>query len=109
LHGTSSSVPNTLPSLIKLKSVGIQWELTESSCLGQLNIDSQAALAFNPHSLQECCHSFTNAVPCNHLYVAADINLKTQDRIDKMQFCQVNSNDPFMDFDECGKSRSAIY
>jgi len=53
-----------------------------------LNIDRQATLAFNP------------------LEVAADINLKTQD---KMQFCQVNSNGPFMDFDECGKSRSAIY
>jgi len=77
--------------------------------LGQLNIYRQATLAFNPHSLPECHHSFTNAIPRNPLEVAADINLKTQNRIDKMQFIQVNSNGPFMDFDECGKSRSAIY
>ncbi|RHN49604.1 putative RNA recognition motif 2, nucleotide-binding alpha-beta plait domain-containing protein [Medicago truncatula] len=107
LHGISSSVPNTLPSLIKLKSVGIQCEITESSCSGQLNIDRQATLAFNPHSLPECRHSFTNAIPHNPLEVAADINLKTQDRIDKMQFCQVNSNGPFMDFDECVSKSSS--
>jgi hypothetical protein len=107
LHGISSSVPNTLPSVIKVKSVGNQCEFTESSSPGQFNLDTQAALAFHPHSLPERHHVFTNDVPLNPIEVAAKINLKTQERIDNMQFCQVKSNGPFMDFDECGKSISA--
>ncbi|CAJ2649042.1 unnamed protein product [Trifolium pratense] len=101
LHGFSSSVPNTLPSAIKVKSVGNQCEFTESSSLGQWNLDTQAALAFHPHSLPERSHGFTNDFPLNPLEVAGNINFKTQERIDNMHFCQVKSNGPFMDFDEC--------
>ncbi|XP_004492025.1 protein MEI2-like 4 isoform X2 [Cicer arietinum] len=50
-HGISSSVPNTLPSLIKVKSVGNQCEFTESSSPSQLNFDTRASLPFHPHSL----------------------------------------------------------
>ncbi|XP_045798291.1 protein MEI2-like 4 [Trifolium pratense] len=101
LHGISSSVPSTLPSVIKVKSVGNQCEFTESSSPVQLNFDTQAALAFHPHSLPERRHGFTNDVHHNPLEVTGNINLKTQERIDNMQFCQVKSNGPFMDFDEC--------
>ncbi|MCH92034.1 protein MEI2-like 4-like, partial [Trifolium medium] len=79
LYGISSSVPNTFPSVIKVKSVGNQCEFTESSSPGQLNLDTQAALAFHPHSLPERRHGFTNDVPLIPLELAANINLKTHE------------------------------
>lgn len=50
-HGVSSSVPNSLPSLVRVKSADNRCEVTESGSPGQLNFDSQAAPAFHPHSL----------------------------------------------------------
>lgn len=108
IHGVSSSVPNTLPSLARAKSDGNQCEIIESSSPGHLNFDSQAALAFHPHSLPEFHDGLANGVNHNPLEVAANINLRTQERIDNMQFRRVNSDRRFMEFNECGKSRSAV-
>ncbi|XP_020218540.1 protein MEI2-like 4 [Cajanus cajan] len=96
-HGVSSSLPNSLPSLIRVKSVSSACEITESGSPDQLNI--QDASAFHPHSLPECHNGLANSrIPPE---VAANINLKKQERVDDMQFCQVNSNGRFMEFNEC--------
>ncbi|KAH1053097.1 hypothetical protein GLYMA_08G257400v4 [Glycine max] len=100
-HGVSSSVPNSLPSLVRVKSADNRCEVTESGSPGQLNFDSQAAPAFHPHSLPEFHDGLANSVHHIPPEVAANINLKTQERIDNMQFCQVNSNGRFMEFNEC--------
>jgi hypothetical protein len=89
---------------MKVKSVGNQCEFTESSSPGQLNFDAQAALTSHPDSLPERHHGFTSGVHHNPHEESANINLQTPERIDNMQFCQVNSNGPFIDFDKCGKS-----
>lgn len=102
LHGISSSVPNMLPSLIKVKSAGNQCEFAESSSPSQLNFDAQAALTSHPHSLPEQRHGFTSGVHHSPHEEAANINLQTPEIIDNMQFCQVNTNGPFIDFDKCG-------
>ncbi|KAK7394298.1 hypothetical protein VNO78_14820 [Psophocarpus tetragonolobus] len=81
VHGVSSAAPHSFPSLVRV--VDNRCEGTESGSPGQLNFDIQAASAFHPHSL------------------AKNINIKTQERIDKMQFCQVNTNGHFMEFNEC--------
>ncbi|RHN44628.1 putative RNA recognition motif 2, nucleotide-binding alpha-beta plait domain-containing protein [Medicago truncatula] len=107
LHGTSSSVPNMLPSIMKVKSVANQCEFAESSSRGQLNFDTQAALTSHPHSLPEQRRGFTSGVHQNPHEEAANINLQTPERIDNMQFCQVNSNGPFIDFDKCVSNSSA--
>ncbi|KAI5431719.1 hypothetical protein KIW84_035763 [Lathyrus oleraceus] len=111
LHqGISPSVPNTSPSLIIHNSVGNQCEISESSSSGQLNFDTQPELAFQPHSFSE---HHRNGVRHSPLEVAANVNLKTQERIDNMPFFQVNSNRPFMDFEACvskssGNGRSSF-
>lgn len=94
IHGVSSSVPKTLPSQVGFKSVGNQYEITESSSPSQLNSDIQAALNFRPHSLPECHIGSANGVHRNPLEVAANINLKTQERTNNMQFSPGNGSFP---------------
>lgn len=93
-----------LPSIMKVKSVANQCEFSESSSPGRLNFDTQAALTSHPHSLPEQRRGITSGVHHNPHEEAANINLQTPERIDNMQFCQVNSNGPFIDFEKCGKS-----
>ncbi|CAI8592090.1 unnamed protein product [Vicia faba] len=97
-HGISPSVLNKSPSLTIHKSVGNQCEISESSFSGQLNFDTQPELAFQPHSFPEHHRSGVRHSP---LDVPANVNLKTQERTDNMQFFQVNSNRPFKDFEAC--------
>ncbi|KAJ1435464.1 RNA-binding domain superfamily [Sesbania bispinosa] len=106
IHGVSSSVPNTLPSLVRVKSVGSQCEITESSSPGQLNFDIPAASTIHPHSLPEFHDGL--AIGGHRNPPEANINLKTQERIDNMQFCQVNSNRHFMKFNECGNGSHSL-
>ncbi|RDY08962.1 Protein MEI2-like 4, partial [Mucuna pruriens] len=101
VHGVSSSVPNSLPSSVSVKSVDNRCEITESGSPGQLNFDIQAASTFHPHSLPKCHDGLANSAHRVPPEVAANFNLKTQERIDNMQFCQVNSNGRFMEFNEC--------
>jgi len=108
VQGVSSSVPNFLPSLARVKSFDNRCEITEHDSPGQLNFDVQDASAFHPHSLPEFHDGLANNVHRIPPEVASNINLKTQERIENMQFCPVNSNGRFMEFNECGKFKSAI-
>ncbi|KAK7340793.1 hypothetical protein VNO77_21506 [Canavalia gladiata] len=100
-HGVSSSVPNNLPSLVRVKSVGNSCEYTESSSPGPLNFDIQAASAFHPHSLPECHVGLANGVHHISPEGTPNINLESQEKIDNIQFCQVKPNGHFMEFNEC--------
>jgi len=108
IHGVSSSVPNSLPSLVRVKSFDNGREITEYDSPGQLNFDIQdESSASHPHFLPEFHDGLANSARRIPPEVAANINLKTQERIESMQFCQVNSNGRFMEFNEC-KLKSAI-
>lgn len=103
VHGVSSSVSKSLPSLVSVKSFDNRCEITEYDSPGQLNFDVQDASASHPHFLPEFHDGLANSVCRTSPEVAANINLKTQERIESMQFCPVNSNGRFMEFNECGK------
>ncbi|KAI4336517.1 hypothetical protein L6164_015034 [Bauhinia variegata] len=86
-----SSLPNTLPSLVRVKPVGNQHGIiAESDSQGKLN-DIRPMSTFHPHSLLEHHDGLSNGAHFNSPDVAAN-NLKTQERMDNIQFCQVNSN-----------------
>ncbi|XP_027929054.1 protein MEI2-like 4 [Vigna unguiculata] len=105
IHGVSSSVPNSLPSLVRVKSFDNGREITEYDSPGQFNFDIQdASSASHPHFLPEFHDGLANSARRIPPEVAANINLKTQERIESMQFCQVNSNGRFMEFNEFFKS-----
>jgi len=108
VQGVSSSVPNFLPSLARVKSFDNTSEITEYDSPGQLNFDVQEASAIHPHSLPEFHDGLANTVRRIPPEVASNINLKAQERIENTQFCPVNSTGRFMEFNECGKLKSAI-
>ncbi|KAF3430907.1 hypothetical protein FNV43_RR25637 [Rhamnella rubrinervis] len=101
-HGVSSSVPNSLPSLVRVESVGNQSGVTESShSSGPLKFDVHGSPAFHPHSLPEYHEGLTTGVPCNSLgTVAATVNPRPPERIENRQFCRVNSNGHSIDLNE---------
>ncbi|KAI4343452.1 hypothetical protein L6164_010797 [Bauhinia variegata] len=99
-HGMSSSLPNTLPSLVSVKSVANQCGIiTESNSQGQLK-DIQPTSTFHPYSLLENRDGFTNGVHFSSPEVAANINVETKERADNMHFCHVNSNGHSMGLNE---------
>ncbi|XP_019454439.1 PREDICTED: protein MEI2-like 4 isoform X2 [Lupinus angustifolius] len=107
-HGLSSSVPNTLPSQVKVKSIDSRCGINEYSIPGPLNLDIRAASAFHPPSPPECDDNLANGVHYNPTEMRVNANLKTRGRTDNMQFCQVNSNAHSMQFNEGGNSKHAL-
>ncbi|BAT83130.1 hypothetical protein VIGAN_04023400 [Vigna angularis var. angularis] len=101
VHGVSSGVPKSLPSLVSVKSFDNRCEITEYDSPGQLNFDVQDASASHPPFLPEFHDGLANSVCRISTEMAANINLKTQERIESMQFCPVNSYGRFMEFNEC--------
>ncbi|GMN49372.1 hypothetical protein TIFTF001_018531 [Ficus carica] len=93
-HGISSSVPNSLSSLVRIESLGNQSSLAESNhSPGPLKFDIQCTSAFHPHSLPELYDGLANGV---HTHspgtLSMGINPRPPERIDGRQFCRVNSN-----------------
>lgn len=102
-HGISSSVPNSLPSLVRVESVGNQSGVTESSHpSGPLKFDVHGSPAFHPHSLPEYHEGLANGAPSPGT-VAATVNPRPTERIENRQFCRVNSNGHSIDLNEGGK------
>ncbi|THG21671.1 hypothetical protein TEA_000300 [Camellia sinensis var. sinensis] len=92
-HGISSSVPNSLPSLVRVESLGNQSSLHESGhSQGQLKFEFQGTPNFHPHSLPEYHDGLTNGAPCNSLGMAANIISRPTERIENQQFCRLSSN-----------------
>ncbi|KAF7123644.1 hypothetical protein RHSIM_Rhsim12G0017500 [Rhododendron simsii] len=92
-HGISSSVPNSLPSLVRVESLGNQSSLPEAGhSQGQPKIEFQISPNFHPHSLPEYHDVLTNGAPYNSPGISANISVRPSERIDNRQFCRVSSN-----------------
>ncbi|KAL6969193.1 hypothetical protein U1Q18_028917 [Sarracenia purpurea var. burkii] len=92
-YGISSSVPNSLTSLVRIESLCNQSSLPESGhSQGQLKTEFQRTPNFNPHSLPEYHDVLTNGAPCNSPGMAANISARPSERIENRQFCRVSSN-----------------
>ncbi|KAF5943707.1 hypothetical protein HYC85_017784 [Camellia sinensis] len=92
-HGISSSIPNSLPSLMRVELLGNQSGLPEPALLpGQPRIEFQGTPNFHPHSLPEYHDGLINGAPCNSPGMAANISASPSERIENHQFCRVSSN-----------------
>lgn len=103
--GISSSVPNSLPSLVRMESVGTRSAIAESGHLqGQLKFDIRSTPSFHPHSLPEHHDGLNNGIHCNSLgTTGANINIKPPEIIDSRHFSRVSSNGHSIGFTEGGK------
>ncbi|KAB1207707.1 Protein MEI2-like 4 [Morella rubra] len=93
-HAISSSVPNSLPSLVRVESVGNQPGLTESGrSPGQLKFDIGGTTSFHPHSLPEYHDGLSNVVHLNSPgTMTGNINPSPPERFDNRQLRRVSSN-----------------
>ncbi|CAK9171910.1 unnamed protein product [Ilex paraguariensis] len=92
-HGISSSVPCSLPSLVRVASVGNQSRVTESvHSQGQRKFEFQGMPNFHPHSLPEYPDSFAGAPGNSPGNLAVNITARPVDRIENRQFCRVSLN-----------------
>lgn len=100
--GISSSVPNSLPSLVRMESFGTQSALAEPGHLqGQLKFDIRSTPSFHPHSLPECHDGLNKGVRCNSSGTkGANINIKPPEIIDSRHFSGVSSNGHSIGFTE---------
>lgn len=100
--GISSSVPNSLPSLVRMESFGTQSALAEPGHLqGQLKFDIRSTPSFHPHSLPECHDGLNKGVRCNSSGTkGANINIKPPEIIDSRHFSRVSSNGHSIGFTE---------
>ncbi|THF98088.1 hypothetical protein TEA_012736 [Camellia sinensis var. sinensis] len=65
-HGISSSIPNSLPSLVRVELLGNQSGLPEPPLSpGQPKIEFQGTPNFHPYSLPEYQDGLINGAPCN--------------------------------------------
>lgn len=101
-HGISSSVPNSLPSIVRVESINNQPGLAASGHLpGQLKLDVQSPTNFHPHSLPEYHDGLINSIHLNsHGNMAANINPSPPERIDKWQLHRINSNGHSVELNE---------
>ncbi|KAM7468803.1 hypothetical protein LguiB_016365 [Lonicera macranthoides] len=102
-HGVSSSVPSSLPSLVRAEAVGNQSSVAHSP--GQLKFDVRATPHFHPHSLPEYHDGLANGNnPCNSPgTMAANISAKPSEKVENQQFCRVGPNGQSTELNEGGK------
>ena len=102
-HGISSSVPNSMSSLLRVESAGNQTGFAElSHSPGHLKFDIQSSLNFHPHSLPEY-DGLNSGVHCNSPGVmAANINPRPLERIDTRQLARISPNGNPIEFSEGG-------
>uniref|UniRef100_A0A6N2M620 RRM domain-containing protein n=1 Tax=Salix viminalis TaxID=40686 RepID=A0A6N2M620_SALVM len=102
LHqGITSSVPNSLSSLLRVESSGNQTGFAElSHSPGQLKFDIQGTPNFHPRSLPEY-DGLNSGVHCNSPgAMAANINPRPLERIDTRQLARMSSNGNPIEFSE---------
>ena len=98
-HGISSSVPNSLTSLVRVQS-----SLSESGhSQGHLKLEFQGTPNFHPHSLPEYHDALTNGASCNSPSMASNISIRPLERIENRQFCRVSSNGHPLELNDAGK------
>ncbi|XP_008459917.1 protein MEI2-like 4 isoform X2 [Cucumis melo] len=101
-HGISSSVPSSLPSVMRSESTGNQSGFIDSGhSPSQLKLGIRASSAVHPHSLPEHPDGLNNNVHCNSLNtLAGNINLRSSERPDSRQLCGVNFNGRSIELNE---------
>ncbi|KAJ9180465.1 hypothetical protein P3X46_008703 [Hevea brasiliensis] len=101
-HGISSSVPNSLSSVLRLESAGNQTGLAEPGCMqGQLKFDFQRTPNFHPHSLPEYHDGLKSVLHCNSPgSMAANMSLKPPERIDNRQSHRIGTNRHSIEFND---------
>lgn len=108
-HGISSSVPNSLPSLARVESVGNQPVLESGRSPGQLKFDIQGTSTFHPHSLPEYHNGLTNGVHVNSPgIITANISPSQPERFDNWQFHRASSNGHPIELKEAGKCNGQL-
>ncbi|KAI3467807.1 hypothetical protein Pfo_024470 [Paulownia fortunei] len=102
LHpGVSSSVPNSLPSLVRVEP-GNQSSITESGHLrNHPKFELQGTPNLHPHSLPEYHDGLANGPPFGSpSNMAANISSRPPEIIDSQQFRRVSSNGQSIDLNE---------
>lgn len=109
-HAISSSVPNSLPSLVRVESVGNQPGLTESGrSPGQLKFDIGGTTSFHPHSLPEYHDGLSNVVHLNSPgTMTGNINSSPPERFDNRQLRRVSLNGHPIELSEAGKCNRSL-
>ncbi|XWS54085.1 hypothetical protein CRYUN_Cryun10bG0058600 [Craigia yunnanensis] len=103
-HGISSSVSNSLTSMVRVGSIGNQSVIAESGHLqGQLKFDVQGAPTFHPHSLPEYQNGLSRGVHSNSSGpMAANINSKPLEIIDNKPLSRISSTGHSFEFSKAG-------
>lgn len=101
-HGISSSVPSSLPSVMRSESTGNQSGFIDSGhSPSQLKLGLRAAPAIHPHSLPDHPDGLNNNAHCNSLNtIAGNISLRPSERADSRQLCGVNFNGRSIELNE---------
>uniref|UniRef100_A0A5B7BSJ0 RRM domain-containing protein n=1 Tax=Davidia involucrata TaxID=16924 RepID=A0A5B7BSJ0_DAVIN len=93
----SSSIPNSLPSPVRVASAGNHFGLREPShSLDQVNFGNQCIPSFHPHSFPEHHDSSNNVIPYNCsstvAHMTGNIGLRVADRMIDRCMCIVGSS-----------------
>ncbi|XP_022860738.1 protein MEI2-like 4 isoform X2 [Olea europaea var. sylvestris] len=101
-HGASSSVPNSLPSLVRMGSVGNQSSFGESGhSQGNLKFEIQGLSNSHPHSLPEYHDGLTNGPPTGSTSnMVTNISVRPPVILENQQFHRVSSNGQSIELDE---------
>nr|GMD80762.1 protein MEI2-like 4 isoform X1 [Ipomoea batatas] len=101
-HGMSISFPNSLPSLLRLESVGNQSNLSETNHLqNQMNIEFRGSPNCHPNSLPKYHDGLTNLTPSNSPGgIGTNINARPSDLMDSRQYSRLGSNGHSIDLNE---------
>ncbi|KAF5476482.1 hypothetical protein F2P56_003233 [Juglans regia] len=93
----SSSVPNNLPSPVRVASIGKQFGICDSNqSLNEIKFSNQCIPSFHPHSFPEYLDGSVNGSPCktsSHMAdMAVSLGPKVAEGIDSRQIIKVSSN-----------------
>lgn len=100
-HGISSSVPSSLPSLMRVRSIGSR----PGHLMGHLEFDIRPAQNIHPHSLPNYHDALVNGIHCHSpsTLLSSINNAQSMDRISNRQLSTVGSNGHNLELNEGGK------
>lgn len=105
-HGLSSSVPNSLSSLVRVESLGNQSSFPESGhSQRQLKVGFQGTPDFHPHSFLEYHDGLTNGAQCNSPVMDANVSARPCNRNENRQFCKPNVNAHSLELNDAGECK----
>ncbi|KAG5521736.1 hypothetical protein RHGRI_034082 [Rhododendron griersonianum] len=109
-QGLSSSVPNSLSSLVRVESLGNQSSFPESGhSQRQLKVGFQGTPDFHPHSFLEYHDSLTNGAQCNSPVMDANVSARPCNRNENRQFCKPNVNAHSLELNDAGECKKRFF